>query len=132
MTATLAAPDTPVVRPVPITRGYRFELAKLLSQWRIRVLVVACWLAPAVFVAVISNQASLPSDTLFGRMMHATGWAGPLVLLGFSGSWALPLLTSLVAGDVFASEDRLGTWRHLLVAVRSPRRIFVSKALSSL
>jgi ABC-2 type transport system permease protein len=33
---------------------------------------------------------------------------------------------------VFASEDRLGTWRHLLVAVRSPRRIFVSKALASL
>ncbi|HEY3562271.1 MAG TPA: ABC transporter permease [Kribbella sp.] len=132
MTATLAAPENPVARRVPITRGYRFELVKLLSQWRIRVLIVACWVAPAVFVAVVSQQASLPVDTLFGRMMHATGWAGPLVLLGFSGSWALPLLTSLVAGDVFASEDRLGTWRHLLVAVRSPRRIFISKALSSL
>ncbi|MFD9659908.1 ABC-2 transporter permease, partial [Streptomyces mirabilis] len=35
-------------------------------------------------------------------------------------------------GDVFASEDRLGTWRHLLVAVRSPRRIFAAKALASL
>src|SRR6185312_7092570 len=31
-----------------------------------------------------------------------------------------------------ASEDRLGTWRHLLVAVRSPRRIFAAKALASL
>jgi ABC-2 type transport system permease protein len=38
----------------------------------------------------------------------------------------------MVAGDVFASEDRLGTWRHLLVAVRSPRRIFAAKALASL
>jgi ABC-2 type transport system permease protein len=38
----------------------------------------------------------------------------------------------VVAGDVFASEDRLGTWRHLLVAVRSPRRIFAAKALASL
>ena len=64
--------------------------------------------------------------------MHATGWAGPLVMLGFAGTWALPLLTSVVAGDVFAAEDRLGTWRHLLVAVRSPRRIFVAKALASL
>ena len=44
----------------------------------------------------------------------------------------LPLLTSLVAGDVFAAEDRINTWRHLLVAVRSPRRIFVTKALASL
>src|SRR4029079_735430 len=84
------------------------------------------------FVAAVSQQTSLPVDTLFGRWMHATGWAGPLVILGFSGNWALPLLTSLVAGDVFASEDRLGTWRHLLVAVRSSQRIFVAKALASL
>ncbi|MEJ1110722.1 MULTISPECIES: ABC transporter permease [unclassified Kribbella] len=130
MTATVA--ETATARRVSVVRGYRFELVKLLSQWRVRLLVVACWLAPALFVAVVSQQASLPVDTLFGRWMHATGWAGPLVILGFSGSWALPLLTSLIAGDVFASEDRLGTWRHLLVAVRSPRRIFVSKALASL
>jgi ABC-2 type transport system permease protein len=133
MTATVVAEtDAPVAHRVSIPRVYRFELVKLVSQWRVRLLIVACWIAPAVFVAVVSRQASLPVDTLFGRWMHATGWAGPLVLLGFSGSWALPLLTSLVAGDVFASEDRLGTWRHLLVAVRSPRRIFVSKALASL
>jgi ABC-2 type transport system permease protein len=94
--------------------------------------IIACWVAPAVFVAVVSRQAALPADTLFGRSMHATGWAGSLVVLGFSGTWALPLLTSVVAGDVFASEDRLGTWRHLLVAIRSPRRIFVAKALASL
>ena len=77
-----------------------------------------------LFVAAVSQQSTLPVDTLFGRWMHATGWAGPLVMLGFAGTWALPLLTSVVAGDVFAAEDRLGTWRHLLVAVRSPRRIF--------
>ncbi|NUQ98141.1 MAG: ABC transporter permease, partial [Streptomyces sp.] len=113
-------------------RGYRFELVKLVSQWRIRLLVLACWIAPALFVAGVSRQSTLPSDTLFGRWMHATGWAGPLVMLGFAGTYALPLLASVVAGDVFAAEDRLGTWRHLLVAVRSPRRIFVAKALASL
>ncbi|MGW6281234.1 ABC transporter permease [Kribbella sp. NPDC055071] len=133
MTATVVERDTPVVvHRVSVARAYRFELVKLVSQWRVRLLLIACWLAPAGFVAVISQQAALPADTLFGRMMHATGWAGPLVILGFSGSWALPLLVSLVAGDVFASEDRLGTWRHLLVAVRSPRRIFASKSLASL
>jgi ABC-2 type transport system permease protein len=132
MTATIAHPQAAVARPVPLPRVYRFELVKLVSQWRIRLLVVACWIAPALFVAVVSQQSSLPVDTLFGRLMHATGWAGPLVMLGFAGTWALPLLTSLVAGDVFAAEDRLGTWRHLLVAVRSPRRIFAAKALASL
>ncbi|MFC1435447.1 ABC transporter permease [Streptacidiphilus sp. N1-3] len=117
---------------VPVTRAYRFELVKLVSQWRIRLLVLACWTAPGLFVAAVSQQSTLPTDTLFGRWMHATGWAGPLVVLGFAGSWALPLLTSVVAGDVFAAEDRLGTWRHLLVAVRSARRIFAAKALASL
>ncbi|WP_329302595.1 ABC transporter permease [Streptomyces sp. NBC_00659] len=117
---------------VPVARVYRFELVKLVSQWRIRLLLLACWIVPALFVAAVSRQSTLPVDTLFGRWMHATGWAGALVMLGFAGTWALPLLTSVVAGDVFASEDRLGTWRHLLVAVRSPRRIFAAKALAGL
>ncbi|MEU0032632.1 ABC transporter permease [Streptomyces sp. NPDC006333] len=132
MIATLTENVTVGAPRVSVARGYRFELVKLLSQWRIRLVILACWIAPALFVAAVSQQDSLPVDTLFGRWMHATGWAGPLVVLGFAGTWALPLLTSLVAGDVFASEDRLGTWRHLLVAVRSPRRIFAAKALASL
>ncbi len=131
MTATDIRPAA-VTRRVPVARAYRFELVKLVSQWRIRLLVLACWVAPALFVAGVSQQSTLPSDTLFGRWMLATGWAGPLVVLGFAGTWALPVLTSVVAGDVFAAEDRLGTWRHLLVAVRSPRRIFAAKALASL
>ncbi|WP_405687589.1 ABC transporter permease [Streptomyces sp. NBC_00057] len=132
MTATLTHDNVASARRVPVLRGYRFELVKLVSQWRIRLLVLACWIVPGLFVAAVSQQSTLPTDTLFGRWMHATGWAGPLVVLGFAGTWALPLLTSVVAGDVFASEDRLGTWRHLLVAVRSPRRIFAAKALASL
>ncbi|MER7836159.1 ABC transporter permease [Streptomyces sp. NPDC096040] len=132
MTVATAEGTVVPARRVPVSRGYRFELVKLVSQWRIRLLVLACWIAPALFVAGVSQQSTLPADTLFGRWMHATGWAGPLVMLGFAGTWALPLLTSVVAGDVFASEDRLGTWRHLLVAVRSPARIFVAKSLASL
>jgi ABC-2 type transport system permease protein len=130
--ATVSVDSIGTAPRVSVPRGYRFELVKLVSQWRIRLLVLACWIAPGLFVAGVAQQSTLPSDTLFGRWMHATGWAGPLVMLGFAGSWALPLLTSVVAGDVFAAEDRLGTWRHLLVAVRSPRRIFVAKALAAL
>jgi ABC-2 type transport system permease protein len=131
VTAVAATPRA-AAQPARLVNGYRFELVKLLAQWRIRLVLVACWLVPAGFVAVVSTQSSLPSDTVFGRWMGQTGWAGSLVVLSFSCSWVLPLLTSLVAGDVFATEDRLGTWRHLLVAVRSPRRIFAAKALGSL
>lgn len=125
-------PDTAPARTGGSTpAAYRFEIVKLLSQWRVRLVLLACWTAPGVFVAAVSHQSALPSDTVFGRWMHATGWAGALVVLAFCCSWALPLLTSLVAGDAFAAEDRLGTWRHLVTAVGSPRRIFVAKVLAS-
>jgi len=131
MTATLA--ETPVrAKPVAWSRGYRFELVKLVSQWRIRLVFLACLLAPAIYSAVISRQTSLPADAVYGRLMNQSGWAGSLAILVFMGTLLLPLLTSVVAGDIFAVEDRLGTWRHLLVAVRSPRRIFVSKAVAAL
>ncbi|GAB3883823.1 ABC transporter permease [Terrabacter terrigena] len=138
MTATDVAPAPlpgphPAARPrsAPLYETYRFELLKILSLWRIRLLLLACLVGPAVFVAVMGNQSSLPADTVFGRWMGATGWAGSLVVLDAACSYGLPLLTSLVAGDVFAAEDRTGTWRHLLMAVRSPRRIFAAKALAS-
>lgn len=130
MTATTTRPGPAPV--VPLGRVYRFELTKLAAQWRTRLLLLVCWLGPGLFAVGVSQQAALPADTLFGRWMHASGWAGSLVVLGFAGTWALPLLTSLVAGDSFATEDRLGTWRHLLLAVRSPRRIFAAKALAAL
>ena len=130
--APTAAPLQSDPTAAPLWRTYRFELVKLLAQWRLRLVALVCWLGPGLVVAVISQQSSLPSDTVFGRWMGQTGWAGPLVVLSFAGDWVLPLLTSLVAGDVFAAEDRQGTWRHLLVAVRSPQRIFFAKALASL
>jgi ABC-2 type transport system permease protein len=132
VTATTTQGEVLAPRAVSVARGYRFELVKLLAHWRVRILIGLCWIGPAVTVVVVSGQSTLPADTLFGREMRATGWAGALVVLSFAGSWFFPLLTSVIAGDVFSSEDRLGTWRHLLVAVRSPRRIFMAKSLASL
>ncbi|GAA2010757.1 ABC transporter permease [Catenulispora yoronensis] len=115
-----------------MTRILHFELVKLFSTWRVRLLILLSWLGPGLLVFAIDKQSTLPSDTLFGRWMHTTGWAGSLVVLGVAGTWVLPLIASLVAGDVFAAEDRLGTWRHLLVAVRSYRRLFAAKAIAGL
>lgn len=120
-------------RPAPaLLRSYRFELVKLAAQWRLRLVLLACLIAPAAYTAVVSRQTSLPVDAVYGRWMGQSGWAGALVILVFTGTLVLPLLTCVVAGDVFAVEDRLGTWRHLLVAVRSPGLIFVAKALAAL
>ena len=103
MTAAVA-PAGAAVRPAPAGRPYRFELVKLVAQWRVRALLVACWTGPGLLVAVVSRQSSLPADTVFGRWMGQSGWAGPLVVLAFACSWVLPLVTSLVAGDFFNSR----------------------------
>lgn len=126
---TPAAPTR--TAPAAFWPALRFELVKLLSPWRVRLFLLVCLIGPAAFVIAVSGQTALPSDTVFGRWMLASGWAGALVVLSFACSWVLPLITSLVAGDVFAAEDRLGTWRHLIMAVRSPRRIFAAKIIAS-
>ncbi len=130
MTAAVVGPHP--TRSAPLARVYRFELGKLVLQWRLRLLFLVCLAAPAIYTAAVSRQTSLPADAVYGRWMNQSGWAGALVVLVFLGTLALPLVTSLVAGDVFAVEDRLGTWRHLLVAIRSPRRVFIAKALAVL
>ena len=131
MTTTL---DRPRTTPATTRVGpvYRFELVKLLSQWRLRAVFLACLLVPALYTAVVSSQTSLPADYVYGRWMNQSGWAGSLVVLVFMGTLVLPLVTCVVSGDIFAVEDRLGTWRHLLVTVRSPRLIFAGKAFAAL
>src|SRR5690242_3066048 len=92
----------------------RGELAKLLAQWRVRCAFAVCAIGPLLLAVVLDAQEGLPKDTLFGRHVHESGFAVPLLVLGFAGTWAFPLLTSLVAGDIFAAEDAHGTWQALL------------------
>src|SRR5437588_406470 len=114
-----------------VGRVWRAELAKLASQLPLRALGVLCLLAPIVFVAVVNSQSAVPADTLFGRWVHTSGFAVPLVALGFAGSWGLPVLTGLVAGDIFASEDRHGTWKTLLGRSASRSDVFAGKVLAA-
>jgi len=54
----------PVESPaVPLRPVYRFELAKLLTQWRIRIVLLACLIAPGGFVAEWPLEGR-PSDVL--------------------------------------------------------------------
>ncbi len=110
----------------------RGELVKLALQRKIQAVLLACVLAPFLFVSILDMQSSLPEDTLFGRWVHTSGLATPLVVLGFVTQWALPALTSIVAGDIFSSEDRYGTWKTILTRSRSRGEIFVAKTLAAL
>jgi ABC-2 type transport system permease protein len=104
-----------------------FELRKLAAQRRSWITLLAAAILPFVLVIVLDGQARPPKDTLFGRFIHESGWAVPLLLLGFAGQWFLPLLTSIVAGDIFASEDHHGTWKTVLTRSVSRTQLFFGK-----
>jgi ABC-2 type transport system permease protein len=57
--------------------------------------------------------------------------ADSLVLLSFVTAYALPLLVCVVAGDIFAAEDHLGTWRTVLTRSRHRMSIFWAKTLAA-
>jgi ABC-2 type transport system permease protein len=74
----------------------------------------------------------MPEDTLFGRSVNESGFAVPLVVLGFAAFWLLPLLTSIVGGDLFSAEDRYGTWTTVLTRSRSRAELFGGKVVTAL
>jgi ABC-2 type transport system permease protein len=110
----------------------RWELSKLAAQARVRWALVLAALAPIAIVLVINGQGRPPKDTLFGRHIHHSGLAIPLLMLGFAAQWVLPLLTALVAGDIFASEDQHGTWKTVLTRSTSRTQLFWAKTIAAL
>jgi ABC-2 type transport system permease protein len=110
----------------------RWETSKLAAQARTRYTLLACLLAPVLIVVIINGQQRPPKDSLFGRYIHASGFAVPLLMLGFAAQWVLPLLTALVAGDIFASEDQHGTWKTVLTRSASRAQLFWAKTITAL
>lgn len=110
----------------------RWELFRLRHQRRVQAAFAVCLLGPPLVGLVLSAQTGLPKDTLFGRYVKDSGFALPLLLLGFAGTWAFPLVTSIVAGDVFATEDGHGTWQSLLTRSRSRSEVFAGKVVAAL
>ncbi len=129
--STTTVTDGPPRTPGRVVTVYRWEVTKLAAQTRTRATLAVCLLAPFLFVVLLNQQDRLPKDTLYGRWVHASGFATPLLILGFAAQWVFPLLTSLVAGDIFASEDQHGTWKTILTRSHSRTQIFWGKTLAA-
>ena len=109
----------------------RWEIRKLRAQYRARAVLLVVALAPLLIVVVIHGQSRPPKDTLFGRFAIDNGFALALLVLGFASQWVLPLLTAVVAGDVFASEDQHGTWKTVLTRSTSRSQLFWAKTITA-
>src|SRR3954462_8815138 len=104
---------------------------KLASQMRTRVTLLLCLLGPIAIVLILKGQQPPPKDTLYGRYIHQSGYAVALLMLGFATQWLLPLLTAIVAGDIFASENSFGTWKTVLTRSVSRTQVFWGKTLAA-
>jgi ABC-2 type transport system permease protein len=131
---------TSVVAPRIVTRSgrgpgvrtvYRWELRKLRSQKRTYLGLGAAALVPLIFIVALLSSSGGPDDVPFGRYVRETGLAIPLVGLLFSSIWLFPLITSLVAGDIVASEDTHGTLKTILTRSTERWQIFVAKLLAA-
>ncbi len=111
---------------------WKLELTKISRQLRVQAIAAICVIAPFLVLAAVQVQDAVPQDTLFGQWLHESGFALPMVMVGFTGQWVLPLLTAIVSGDIFASEDHYGTWRTVLTRSRSRGNLFAGKVLAAI
>jgi ABC-2 type transport system permease protein len=130
---SVAAPRVarPVVGRPGVATVYRWELRKLRSQKRTYLGLGAAALVPIIFIVALLSSSGGPEDVPFGRYVRETGLAIPLVGLLFSSIWLFPLITSLVAGDIVASEDNHGTLKTILTRSTERWQIFAAKLLAA-
>jgi ABC-2 type transport system permease protein len=114
-----------------VRRVWRAEIRKLRAQLASRLLVLVCVLGPLAFGLILNEQTSVPADTLFGVWVHESGYAVSLVVLGFAGYLGFPVVAGVVAGDLFSSEDRYGTWKTVLTRSCTTEELFVGKVLAA-
>jgi ABC-2 type transport system permease protein len=130
-----SAPAARASRPLggedPIWNAFRTELHKLGAQLTSRLLVILCSAGPFAFAVVLKVQSGTPADALFGFWVHTSGFAVSLVILGFAGTWGLPLIAGLLAGDLFACEDRHGTWKTILTRSCTRTDLYAGKLLAA-
>jgi ABC-2 type transport system permease protein len=111
---------------------YRWELRKLVAQKRTFIGIGAALVVPLIFIfALLADSGNGPEDVPFGAYVRQSGLAIPLVCLFFGAIWLLPLITALVAGDIFAAEDHNGTLKTILTRSVERWHVFAGKVLAA-
>jgi ABC-2 type transport system permease protein len=132
MTLTAPAETSTRTGRAGLGSALAFELRKLGSQLRTKAVLAGALVAPVPIALAIHAQGNPPKDTIFGRYATTDGFALALLVLGYAAQWVLPLLTAIVAGDIFASEDHHGTWKTILTRSVSRWSLFAAKAVVAL
>jgi ABC-2 type transport system permease protein len=119
-------------RPSTLTI-YRWELRKLISQKRTYLGLGLAIIMPLIFV--LSQQVRARhghGDNIFASQITQSGLATPVLMLLFESFFLLPLIASLVAGDVVAAEDGNGTLKTILTRSVDRGQVFAAKTLTAM
>lgn len=139
MSSVAASPPLPA--PASATRArrpstltvYRWELRKLRSQKRTYMGFGLAVILPLIFVIVQNvHTRHGGGDSIFAGQITQSGLATPVLMLLFESVFFLPLIASLVAGDVVAAEDGNGTLKTILTRSVDRGQVFAAKALTAL
>jgi ABC-2 type transport system permease protein len=136
MSAAGAAPAAPLAvgafKRAATATVYRWELRKLVSQKRTYLGFGLAIVLPLIFVIVQSlRQNHDRGENIFASQITHSGLATPVLMLLFLSVFMLPLIASLVAGDIVAAEDGNGTLKTILTRSVDRGQVFASKALAA-
>jgi ABC-2 type transport system permease protein len=129
----VAARVTRVRRPATAT-VLRWELRKLVSQKRTYLGLGLAALFPLIFVVVENlhqHHGRGGNLSIFADEITQSGLATPVLTLEFLSAFMLPLIASLVAGDIVAAEDGNGTLKTILTRSVDRGQVFAAKALAA-
>ena len=121
------------MRPSTLT-VWRWELRKLVSQKRTYLGLGLAVILPLIFVLVqnLHQHEGHRNENIFASHITESGLATPVLMLLFMAAFMLPLIASLVAGDIVAAEDSNGTLKTILTRSVDRSQVFAAKALAAM
>jgi ABC-2 type transport system permease protein len=134
MSSASAAPPLPpaAFRRAATVTAYRWELRKLVAQKRTYLGLGLAVILPLIFVIVESlRQHHDHGENIFASQITHSGLATPVLMLLFLSVFMLPLIASLVAGDIVAAEDGNGTLKTILTRSADRGQVFAAKTLAA-
>jgi ABC-2 type transport system permease protein len=132
-TAPAAAALPRVRRPSTLT-VLRWELRKLVSQKRTYLGLGLGMILPLIFVIVenLHQHHGRGGENIFESQITQSGLATPVLMLLFLSAFMLPLIASLVAGDIVANEDSNGTLKTILTRSVDRGQVFAAKTIAAM
>lgn len=116
-------------RPHPVL-PFRVELARQLSQWRVRIVLIVLAILPVVVrIALLVGGAPRGSGgTDLTALAQASGATFAAFVLVLAGGFLATLVAALLFGDLIAGEASRSTLKYLLTVPVPRMRLLTVKA----